>query len=82
MTVKPSRTRSVRGASEYVNAGPFLTDSMKGWDMEAFDGERKPLWRSVVPASQMRRWGRRSFLRPEPPVFTTGSIVRIDGGMR
>jgi hypothetical protein len=70
------------GPKVRVNAvlpGPFLTDVSKAWATEA-DGE--------VPYLPMRRYGRPQEIAPivvhlasPASSFTTGAIIRVDGGV-
>jgi NAD(P)-dependent dehydrogenase (short-subunit alcohol dehydrogenase family) len=61
-------------------AGPFLTDISKAWDMEAFGelAQRYPLRRGGQPAEVV---GAALYLASDASSFTTGSILRVDGGM-
>jgi NAD(P)-dependent dehydrogenase (short-subunit alcohol dehydrogenase family) len=73
------------GPSVRVNTlmpGPFLTDSMKGWDMEAFRvraDATMAINRAAVPEEAV---GAAIFLASGASSFTSGSTIRIDGGMR
>jgi NAD(P)-dependent dehydrogenase (short-subunit alcohol dehydrogenase family) len=71
------------GPTVRVNAilpGPFLTDISKAWDMQAFDQRAKS---SIA----MRRGGRPEeivaaalYLASDHASFTTGALLRLDGG--
>ena len=71
------------GPAVRVNAilpGPFLTDIAKAWDMEAFN-------RRAATAIAMRRGGRAEeivaaalYLASDHASYTTGAVLRVDGG--
>lgn len=71
------------GPAVRVNAilpGPFLTDISKAWDMEAFN-------RRAETAIAMKRGGRPDevvaaalYLASDHAGYTTGALLRIDGG--
>jgi len=71
------------GPTVRVNAilpGPFLTDISKAWDMHAFDQRARS-------AIAMRRGGQPEeivaaalYLASEHASFTTGALLRVDGG--
>ena len=62
-----------------IMAGPFLTDIAKAWDMPAFEAgaRRFPLRRGGQPDEIV---GAALYLASDASSFTTGSIIRIDGG--
>jgi len=71
------------GKSVRVNcimAGPFLTDVSKAWDMEAFarGAQRHAMARAGEPDEVV---GAALYFASEASSFTTGSILRIDGGI-
>ena len=61
-------------------AGPFLTDISKSWDMAAFQQvwDRHPSRRAGQPREIA---GAALYLASELSTFTTGSVLRVDGGM-
>jgi NAD(P)-dependent dehydrogenase (short-subunit alcohol dehydrogenase family) len=71
------------GPTVRVNAilpGPFLTDISKAWDMEAFE-------RRAATSIALRRGGRAEeivaaalYLASDHASYTTGAILRVDGG--
>lgn len=61
--------------------GPFLTDISKAWDMEQFEQQ-------VAPAIPLGRAGEAHevvgaalYLASDASTYTTGSVIRIDGGL-
>ena len=71
------------GANVRVNsivAGPFLTDISKAWDMEAFAQRaetRIALHRGGEPHEIV---GAALYLAGDASSFTTGAVLRVDGG--
>ncbi len=64
-----------------IMAGPFFTDISKAWDLEAFNqhaAQRIPLGRGGEPNEIV---GTALYLCSDASSFTTGSIIKVDGGM-
>ena len=62
-----------------ISAGPFLTDIAKAWTEEARDNQPNPLGRAggpheIVTAALM--------LASPASSFTTGALIRVDGGQK
>ncbi len=71
------------GPSVRVNcimAGPFLTDVTKAWDMEAFQhgAQRFALKRGGEPDEVV---GTALYFASDASSFTTGQLLRVDGGI-
>ena len=63
-----------------IMPGPFLTDISKAWDLEAFAKHAKesiPLGRGGEPHEIV---GAALYLASDASSYTTGSIIKIDGG--
>jgi NAD(P)-dependent dehydrogenase (short-subunit alcohol dehydrogenase family) len=62
-------------------AGPFLTDISKAWNLDRSDGRQfghLALQRAGDPSEIV---GAALFLASDASSFTTGSILRADGGL-
>ena len=63
-----------------IAAGPFLTDISKAWDMPAFERRAKStqaLGRGGRPDEIV---GAALYLASSSASFTTGTVIRVDGG--
>ena len=81
LTVAMARALAPRVRVNGIMAGPFLTDVSKAWDPEAAD-------RMIRRAIPLRRGGQPEevvgaalYLASEASSFTTGAIVKVDGGV-
>jgi NAD(P)-dependent dehydrogenase (short-subunit alcohol dehydrogenase family) len=63
-----------------IMPGPFLTDVTKAWDMEAFEraAQRHPIPRAGEPEEVV---GAALYFASDASSFTTGTTLRIDGGI-
>ena len=80
LTLSLARAYGPKVRVNCIQAGPFLTDISKAWDMEAFEKNAKTgiaLQRGGQPEEVV---GAALYLVSEAGSFTTGAIVRVDGG--
>lgn len=71
------------GPSVRVNcimAGPFLTDISKAWDMEAFEARAKSRIALQRGGQAHEIVGAALYFASDASSFTTGSVLRVDGG--
>ena len=63
-----------------IMAGPFLTDVTKAWDMDAFElgAQRFALRRGGEPDEVV---GAALYFASDASSFTTGTVLRVDGGI-
>jgi NAD(P)-dependent dehydrogenase (short-subunit alcohol dehydrogenase family) len=64
-----------------IMPGPFLTDISKAWDLEAFEETARrniPLRRGGEPSEVV---GAALYLASSASSFTTGAVIKIDGGL-
>lgn len=80
MSVGLSRAYAPKVRSNVIMPGPFLTDIAKAWDMDAFAQTAKrtiPLQRGGEPHEVV---GAALYLASDASSYTTGSVIKIDGG--
>ncbi len=64
-----------------IQAGPFLTDIAKAWDMEAFQRSAKATMALGRGGEADEIVGAALYFASDASSFTTGSILRVDGGI-
>jgi NAD(P)-dependent dehydrogenase (short-subunit alcohol dehydrogenase family) len=80
MTIAFSKGFGPKVRVNCIEAGPFLTDISKAWDLDAFNKaaeERIPMRRGGQPNEIA---GAALYLASDAASFTTGAILRVDGG--
>lgn len=80
MSIGLSRAYAPKVRSNVIMPGPFLTDIAKAWDMDAFAETAKrtiPLQRGGEPHEVV---GAALYLASDASSYTTGSVIKIDGG--
>ncbi len=79
MTVGFARALGPRVRVNAIQAGPFFTDISKAWDREAFAHLARSfaLGRGGEPAEIV---GAALYLASDAASFTTGAVLRVDGG--
>jgi NAD(P)-dependent dehydrogenase (short-subunit alcohol dehydrogenase family) len=79
LTVGFAKAYGPKVRSNTIMCGPFLTDISKAWDMDAFSqaASNYPLGRGGQPGEIV---GAALYLASDASSFTTGSVLRIDGG--
>ena len=81
MTVGFARTFGPKVRVNCIMAGPFLTDVTKAWDIPAFEAEAKrryALGRGGEPDEMV---GAALYFASDASSFTTGAVLRVDGGI-
>jgi len=82
LTVGCARALGPKVRVNCIMAGPFLTDISKAWNMELFEKQAKfgiALQRGGQPEEVV---GAALYFASDASSFTTGAILRLDGGSR
>ena len=80
MSVSLSREYAPKVRVNTISPGPFLTDIAKAWDMEAFN-ERAQTTIALRRGGQAHEIvGAALYFASNASSFTTGSVLRVDGG--
>ena len=80
LTLSLARAYAPKVRVNCIQAGPFLTDISRAWDMAAFERNAKQriaLQRGGQPEEVV---GAALYLASDAGSFTTGAILRVDGG--
>jgi NAD(P)-dependent dehydrogenase (short-subunit alcohol dehydrogenase family) len=77
MTVSLAREYGPKVRVNTISAGPFLTDIAKAWSEEARERADNALGRPGLPEEIVTA---ALFLASPASSFTTGAIIRVDGG--
>ena len=80
LTLSLARAYAPKVRVNCIQAGPFLTDISRAWDMAAFERNAKQriaLQRGGQPEEVV---GAALYLASDAGSFTTGAVIRVDGG--
>lgn len=80
MTIGLARAYGPKVRCNVIMPGPFLTDISKAWDLDAFEQNARrtiPLGRGGQPDEVV---GAALYLASDASSYTTGSVIKIDGG--
>ncbi len=80
LTVALAHAFGPKVRSNCIMPGPFLTDISKAWDLEAFEENARqsiPLQRGGLPHEVV---GAALYLASDASSYTTGAVLKIDGG--
>ncbi len=80
MTVGFARALGPKVRVNCIQAGPFLTDISKAWNMEAFEKQAKLSIAMKRGGQADEVVGAALYFASDASSFTTGAILRIDGG--
>lgn len=64
-----------------ISAGPFLTDISKAWDLEVFEQRAKANYALQRGGQPEEIVGAALYFASSASSFTTGAVLRVDGGM-
>jgi NAD(P)-dependent dehydrogenase (short-subunit alcohol dehydrogenase family) len=64
-----------------IQAGPFLTDISKAWDLEAVKARHEEGWAMKRPGEPDEVVGAALYFASDASSWTTGAILPVDGGM-
>ena len=81
MTVGLAHMFGPRVRANVIQPGPFLTDISKAWDLDAFEEQarqRIPLQRGGAAEEIV---GAALYLASDASSYTTGAVIKVDGGM-
>ena len=81
LTVALARAFGPKVRVNCIMPGPFLTDISKAWDLEAFQRQAQhniPLKRGGEPHEVV---GAALYLASDASSYTTGAVIKIDGGV-
>ena len=76
-----ARVRARRSASTASWPGPFLTDISKAWEPEAFESAAEAASRCGRGGEADEVVGAALYLASDASSFTTGAVIKIDGGL-
>ena len=65
-----------------ILAGPFLTDIADHWDMDAFEKHARSAYALKRAGEPDEIVGAALYLASRTSSFTTGTVMRVDGGER
>ncbi len=80
MTIGLARAYGPKVRANVIMPGPFLTDISKAWDIDAFTARAEqtiPLRRGGEPGEVV---GAALYLASNASSYTTGAVIKIDGG--
>lgn len=80
MTLGVARAYGPKVRANVIMPGPFLTDISRAWDMEAFEQRARssiPLGRGGQPEEIV---GAALYLASDASSYTTGAVIKVDGG--